>query len=286
MATRKTTASERARFQAAKKRALAEKSASRRTSDIEAAKRRAYARYIRAQETVERETDKEVEDVPMDVEPEKEEAKRCARRKAMMRRRAAMKRRKRAQEEIEDEVEDEVEDAIEPEKEEARRCARRNAMARRRAAKMKARRNAMRRRAQDVSDDLKGPDGDSSKITELKSDGVSDDLVVTDEEDGGVQQTPPASVDEAEDKVLAAYDLIEAQIAHNVVKANVRKPALAAKYCKQHTAKEMRFAAEQLSKQGSVGKTAGNVRVAKRSSAMPKAKVSKGSGLEDQCIFG
>lgn len=284
MATRKMTASERARFQAAKKRALAEKSASRRTSDIEAAKRRAYARYIRAQETVEREPDKEVEDVPMDVEPEKEEARRCARRKAMMRRRAAMNRRKRAQEEIkdviEDEVEDEVEDAIEDEKEEARRCARR------RAAKMKARRNAMRRRAQDVSDDLKGPDGDSSKITELKSDGVSDDLVVTDEEDGGVQQTPPASVDEAEDKVLAAYDLIEAQIAHNVVKANVRKPALAAKYCKQHTAKEMRFAAEQLSKQGSVGKTAGNVRVAKRSSAMPKAKVSKGSGLEDQCIFG
>ena len=280
MATRKITASERARFQAAKKRALAKKSASRRTSDIEAAKRRAYARYIRAQETVEREPDKEVEDVPMDVEPEKEEAKRCARRKAMMRRRAAMNRRKRAQEEIEDVIEDEVEDAIEPEKEEARRCARR------RAAKMKARRNAMRRRAQDVSDDLKGPDGDSSKITELKSDGVSDDLVVTDEEDGGVQQTPPASVDEAEDKVLAAYDLIEAQIAHNVIKANVRKPALAAKYCKQHTAKEMRFAAEQLSKQGSVGKTAGNVRVAKRSSAMPKAKVSKGSGLEDQCIFG
>ena len=284
MATRKMTASERARFQAAKKRALAEKSASRRTSDIEAAKRRAYARYIRAQETVEREPDKEVEDVPMDVEPEKEEARRCARRKAMMRRRAAMNRRKRAQEEIkdviEDEVEDEVEDAIEDEKEEARRCARR------RAAKMKARRNAMRRRAQDVSDDLKGPDGDSSKITELKSDGVSDDLVVTDEEDGGVQQTPPASVDEAEDKVLAAYDLIEAQIAHNVVKANVRKPALAAKYCKQHTAKEMRFAAEQLSKQGSVGKTAGNVRVAKRPSAMPKAKGSKGSGPEDQGIIG
>lgn len=281
MATRKMTASERARFQAAKKRALAKKSASRRTSDIEAAKRRAYARYIQAQETVERETDKEVEDVPMDVEPEKEEAKRCARRKAMMRRRAAMKRRKRAQEEIEDEIEDEVEDEVEDAKE-----ARRRAMARRRAAKMKARRNAMRRRAQDVSDDLKGPDGNSSKITELKSDGVSDDLVVTDEEDGGVQQTPPASVDEAEDKVLAAYDLIEAQIAHNVVKANVRKPALAAKYCKQHTAKEMRFAAEQLSKQGSVGKTAGDVRVAKRSSAMPKAKVSKGSGLEDQCIFG
>lgn len=276
MATRKMIASERARFQAAKKRALAKKSASRRTSDIEAAKRRAYARYIRAQETVEREPDKEVEDVPMDVEPEKEEARRCARRKAMMRRRAAMNRRKRAQEEVEDEVEDAIEDAKE---------ARRRAMARRRAAKMKARRNAMRRRARDVSDDLKGPDGDSSKITELKSDGVSDDLVVTDEEDGGVQQTPPASVDEAEDKVLAAYDLIEAQIAHNVVKANVRKPALAAKYCKQHTAKEMRFAAEQLSKQGSVGKTAGNVRVAKRSSAMPKAKVSKGSGLEDQCIF-
>ena len=265
MATsRRMTAAERKRYQQVRARAMAKR-----------------AMMKRAQEKLD-EDEKKPEFAEEDIE-----AKRCAR--AARRAYANYLRRKQAQEKVEKDEEKPEDEApqgdvpadIEPEEKDEKE-------ARRRAALRRARRRAaMRRRAQEVSDDLKDVDGDSSNIEELhkNADEPSDDLTVTDEEKGEVQIQPPASVDEAESKVLSAYALIDAQIAQKVIPASSRKAALASSYCKKYTSGEMKFATEQLGKVGSAGKKAGNVRVTRRSSMPKTAAVAKKSGFEDQCLF-
>lgn len=257
------------------------------TEEARRAMKRAYARYLRkkAQEEEIVKKDDESEDEETIEEPDEdkeiEARRRAARRRAAIRR-AQMRRRAQEEAPIPEKDEEEIEETKSEDEEEleAKRCA-----ARRRARMMARRRAAMRRRAQEVSDDLKDIDGDSSNIEELhKEDSASDDLVITDEEDGGVEQIPPASVNEAEDKVLNAYALIEAQIAQNIIPANVRKSSLASQYCKKYTAREMKVAAEQLGKVGSAGKKAGNVRVSRRS-AMPTKTAATKSNFDEQCIF-
>lgn len=146
---------------------------------------------------------------------------------------------------------------------------------------------ARAKKAQEVSDDLTGPDGDSSNIEEISNDGehVSDDLANTDEGDGDTAQTPPDSVDEAESKVLAAYDLIEKQVAQKVIASNVHRASLAHEYCKTHTLGEMKFAAEQLEKVGSAKKTAGNVRVTRRGSGLQNKKTASETGMDSSILF-
>jgi len=113
-------------------------------------------------------------------------------------------------------------------------------------------------------------------------------LTTPDEGDGGTQQTPPPSVDEAEDKVVTAYDLIEAQIAHQVIQPNVRKASLASNYVKQYSTGEMKLAAENLRKVGTAGKSAGGVRVSRRS-GLPSTKTAGNAsdmgGIDSQCLF-
>ena len=149
----------------------------------------------------------------------------------------------------------------------------------------------MKRKAEaDVSDDLTGP-ADDGEVTIQQGKDVSEDLAIPDEGDGGIQQTPaelPDSIDEAEDKVLAAYNLIEAQIARKVIPANVKKAALASKYAKAYTTAQMRFAAENLTQVGSVEKSASKSdRVSKRPS-MPytKSAAKTGGSMDDYCLFG
>lgn len=263
---------------------------------------RAMAKRAVAQKKAQELDEEMLEDIPEEELDEEIEAKRCAR--AARRAYANYLRRKKAQEVVEKDEEEDEEEApksdvpadIEPAPEEenapeekkddkeveARRAARRRAALRR-----ARRRAAMRRKAQEVSDDLKDVDGDSSNIEELhkNADEPSDDLTITDEEKGEVQIIPPASVDEAESKVLSAYALIDAQIAQKVISANVRKASLASSYCKKYTSGEMKFAAEQLNKVGSAGKKAGNVRVTRRSSMPKTAAVAKKTGFDDQCLF-
>ena len=272
--SRKMTAAERKRYNRIRARALAKK---------------------RAQAI----DDEMLEEMPEEIVDDEIEAKRCA--TAARKAYADYLRRKKAQEVVEKDEEESKEEKPEddggapadiepaPEEEEkkeddveAKRCA-----ARRAALRRARRRAAMRRKAQEVSDDLKDVDGDSSNIEQLHDSAkeVSEDLVITDEEKGEVQIEPPASVDEAESKVLSAYALIDAQIAQKVIPASCRKAALASSYCKKYTAGEMKFAAEQLGKVGSAGKKAGNVRVTRRSSMPKTAAVAKKSGFEDQCLF-
>lgn len=255
-------------------------------------RRRARMLQKRAQE-LEKEIEPKDEDAPAEeeeVEARKRlQARRRAAIKAAAKRRAMKKRsmRRKAQEEeipadIEPEPEEETEELVD--EIEGRKAAARRARALRRA------RRAMKRRAQDVSDDLTGP-ADDGKITVPQGKDVSDDLATPDEGDGGVQQTPaelPDSIDEAEDKVLAAYNLIEAQIARKVVPANVKKAQLASKYAKAYSTAQMRFAAENLSQVGGAGKSASKgVRVSKRSS-MPytKSAAKTGGSMDDYCLFG
>lgn len=293
MATRRLTAEDAARL---RRRAAARKAAQsaptrrvRRASEIEArpvprrrpsattrsamseaqrrqaAKRAAYARYLRmkkrAQEEEEKvvkkdeEQEKVVEEKPVE-EPEKEEK-----------------------------PVEEPEKKNEMEKEEG--CDKRSAAAARARARRAARRRAMRRKANEVSDDLKDVDGDSSNIEEIKKpEEVSDDLTEGKADDQTYQE-PPASADEAADKVIAAYALIDAQVAQKVIPAAARKAALAGEYCKKYTINEMKFAAEQLSKVGAAGKQASeekkNVRVSRRSGIT--AGKSTSTGYEDQCMF-
>ena len=189
---------------------------------------------------------------------------------------AAYRARKRAQEAKEDE---------EPSEEEKKEAMRRRALARaRRAASGRAYR---RKRAQEISDDLTGPEGDSSHIEQLDNGGkhVSDDLTDPDEGDGGIEQVPPASVDEAEDKVLAAYNLIDKQVANKIIASNVHRASLARKYCRQHTLREMKFAAAQLDKIGSAKKTAGNVRVTRRGSGIQNKRTASRNGMDASILF-
>lgn len=255
-------------------------------------RRRVKALRKRAQE-IEDGVAEEPEKAPEEPKDEEVEARKRlqARRKAAIKaaaKRRAMKKKAQEAEEIPADIEPEPE---EEEKEEvldemeARKAAARRARALRRA------RRAMRRKAEaDVSDDLTGP-ADDGAVTIPQGKDVSDDLATPDEGDGGIQQTPaelPDSIDEAEDKVLAAYNLIEAQIARKVIPANVKKAALASKYAKAYTAAQMKFAAENLSKVGSVEKSASkSVRVSKRPS-MPytKSAAKKGGSMDDYCLFG
>lgn len=285
-----------------------------------AARKRAMRRRARVKKAQE-----EIEEEPEAKEPEEDEVeakRKAARRRAKIRRQAELAWQKYAQEQEEDEPEEEPEGELESDDVEARRkaaraAARRRAMmrrkaqedaeesdesedepkeddepveARKRAAKARAlrrARKAMRARKAEVSDDLTGPDG--GEITITQGEPVSDDLAEPDEEGSDmVQQTPaelPDSIDEAEDKVLAAYQLIEAQIARKVIPANVKKPALASRYAKKFSAGQMKLAAENLSKVGSQGgKTASkNVRVSKRSS-IPYTKTA-GNSMDDSCLF-
>lgn len=217
------------------------------------------------------EQEDEIEDEQEDMEDEEKEARRRrARKRAMMRRRAKMRRRA---EDCAPKKDDDDED--EDEKEARRRAARKRALARMR-----------NRRKAEISDDLTGPDGDSANFTEPQDgDMPSDDLDTPDEGDGGTDQTPPSSVNEAEDKVLAAYRLIDAQIAHGAVAPNISKAALASKYCKKYSLKEMRIATQQLAKVGKAPKKAGkgNVRVQRRSAAINNP--AKNDGFDAECVF-
>jgi hypothetical protein len=245
---------------------------------------RARARYLARRKKAQE--DEEIIDEEPIVEDEEEMTEEA--RRAMRRAYARYLRTKKAQEVVEKDDEKAVEKEDEPaepkedeEELEAKRCA-----ARRRARMMAQRRAYMRRKkAQEVSDDLKDIDGDSSNIEQLHNgDSPSDDLVDPDVQDGGVEQIPPASVDEAEEKILNAYALIDAQIAKNIVPATAKKATLASQYCKRYTSREMKFAAQQLNKVGSAGKSAGNVRVSRRSTMPTKSIVAK-TGFEDQCLF-
>lgn len=213
----------------------------------------------------------EPEEVEIDVEEgaeEQKEARRRAARRRAARRRAAMRRR------AEDEAEkpDFIEEEGDKEQKEAR------ARAARRAARM-----AMRRRAE-VSDDLIG-ETDEIEIVH-KTDEPSDDLVDDNTVDDQVQQTPPPSANEgeAEEKVAAAYGLVERQIAHKVIGGNVRKATAAAKICSEHTLGEIKFASEMLEAVGRAGKSAGNVRVQRRSAAAAQ-RVAGTNGGDAESIF-
>lgn len=280
MAKRTMTAAERARYNAARRRATAPKTAAapqRSNRDMQ----RAYAAYRRKKAQEEGEEQK---DTPFE-EMNEEQKEAMRRRRAAAARRAAMRR--KAQEKVEkgeDAPEKEQPEAdIQPTEEEEKEARLRRA----RIARARANaRKAYRKRAQEVSDDLKGPDGDSSNIKQIQNNSdVSDDLAAPTMKSDQTSQEPPASADEAEEKVLAAYALIEAQVKHSIIPADCRKQALAAKYCKQHTAKEMRFAAAQLSKVGSATKKAGNVRVQKRTAGI-SGKPAVKSSINDQCMFG
>lgn len=165
--------------------------------------------------------------------------------------------------------------------------------ARRRRAMLRARRFAYRRACQRMA-------AEDGAIDMKNKDEVSEDLAKPDEGDGGVSQKPQpetskgqaevkAEPDDAnqdpQEIVLSAYDLIDAQIAHRVIPADAKKGSLASKYAKKYSAKQMRFATEQLNKVDSVGKTAGHVRVSRRGSSLPARTASKSSGIDSECIF-
>lgn len=215
-----------------------------------------------------------------DEKPEDEvEARRLAARKrrAMKARRAAMLR-KRAQEDEEEEPEAEEEpesEEEEPKEETARRAAK--------ARALRKARKALRKKAQDVSDDLVGP---AVKEIDIPGAGeeISDDLAEGDADDM-VQQTEselPDSINEAEDKVEAAYQLVEAQIARKIISPNVKRAALASKYARKFTVGEMKLAAENLEKVGSSKTASKNIRVSPRK-AMPVTK--QASTNDDSCLF-
>lgn len=272
-----------ARRRAARRRALAKR---------RAAQRRRVAAPKRMRRRAQEEPVKDdVEETVDELEGREElEARRArARRAAIAKRRAAQRRAKmtrRAQddEDIPADIEPEEEpvEVVEDEEVEARRARARRARALRKA------RRAMRKRATDgISDDLTGP-ADDGAVTIPQGKDVSDDLTDPDEGDGGIQQTPaelPDSIDEAEDKVIAAYNLIEAQIAAKVVPANVKKAQLASKYARKYTAREMKLAASQLAKASSPKKVEKGVRVSKRSS-VPYTKTAKSGSMDDFCLFG
>lgn len=263
--------------------------------DLEA-KKRQCARLRRRAKML-RKRAQEIENEIQDEEPVQEELDELEARKAQ-RRRAAIKaaakrramRRKAQEKEIPEDIQPEPEkEEEEKEKEEEPKQEAEAMKARaRRARALRRARRAMRKRSQDVSDDLKGPEAKPLDVPQGKD--VSDDLAEPDEGDGGIQQTPaelPNSIDEAEEKVLAAYRLIEAQIARKVIPANTKKAELASKYAKKYTASEMKIAADNLSKAGSVveKKDAAGVRVSKRN-AMPYTKTAKNSGgMDDACLF-
>lgn len=261
--------------------------------DLEA-KKRQCARLRRRAKML-RKRAQEIENEIQDEEPVQEELDELEARKAQ-RRRAAIKaaakrramRRKAQEAEIPEDIQPEPEKEEEEKEEEPKQEAEAMKARARRARALRRARRAMRKRAQDVSDDLKGPEAKPLSVPQGKD--VSDDLAEPDEGDGGIQQTPaelPNSIDEAEEKVLAAYRLIEAQIARKVIPANTKKAELASKYAKKYTASEMKIAADNLSKAGSVveKKDAAGVRVSKRN-AMPYTKTAKNSGgMDDACLF-
>lgn len=270
-----------ARRRAARRRALAKR------------RRVAAPKGMRCRAQEEPVKDDDVEETVDELEGREElEARRArARRAAIAKRRAAqrradkMTRRAQDDEDIPADIEPEEEPAeapVEDEELEARRARARRARALRKA------RRAMRKRATDgISDDLTGP-ADDGAVTIPQGKDVSDDLTDPDEGDGGIQQTPaelPDSIDEAEEKVVAAYNLIEAQIAAKVVPANVKKAQLASKYARKYTTREMRLAASQLSKASSPKKVEKGVRVSKRSS-VPYTKTAKSGSMDDFCLFG
>lgn len=261
---RKMTAEERKRFEAIKARIAAKKAA----EDIE------------DEEILDEDTDSTTED----IEKEKEAAF------------AAYIARKYAQEVKKDEDPEDIAleqpemtgdpEGDEPEPREKEEALRAKTIARAKAiARAKKARKA--KKAQEISDDLTGPDGDSSNIGDISNNGehVSDDLTDPDEGDGGIAQTPPDSADEAESKVLAAYNLIEKQIAHKVIASNIHRASVAHEYCKNHTLGEMKFAAEQLEKVGSVKKTAGNVRVTRRGSGLQNKKTASHVAEDPSILF-
>lgn len=179
-------------------------------------------------------------------------------------------------EEIVDEIEEAVEDVIEEVVE-----------ARKRKANRAKSRSAAKKRAFEESDDLTGPEGDSANIEQLHDgDGISVDTEESDEKSDEVAQEPPASVNEAEDKVAAAYELIEAQIAQNIVLPGVEKSRMASKYVKKYSSREMRFATQQLRAVGSAGRSATvGVRIQNRG-AMPQMKsAALGGDIADELAF-
>ena len=195
----------------------------------------------------------------------------------------------KADEVIEDDAEsaEDIEDIVEDAAEEK---TKEEIEARRRSAKMqRARRMArMRRKALEVdelSEDLIGPEGDSSDIESLHDgeEHVSDDLETPNMKSDEVAQEPPASASEAEEKVAAAYALVDAQIAAGKIPATTRKAAVARKYAKQYTTREMRLMAQSI--KGTSGKAKG-VRISRRS-AMRQASANKGvdNSMTAECLF-
>lgn len=258
--TRKLTSAERARI-------------------ARAASRAKYKRIAQEKDDVVR-RDEDVEDIeePEDMgegemsDDTKEEARVRANRRAKILR---ARRRMIAQEmDPEDDMDDEMDDE-DDELDKAKEAARRKAM----AVIRKARRARRSKRAQSVSDDLKDVDG--GKSPESDPNRPSDDLVDPDEDpNAGLESTPPSSVNEAEEKMYAAARLVDAQIAHKVIPPTSDRLKVASFIARKHTLPEIKFAADQLCSVGNAGKTAGSVRVVKRSSVSPAAK-SRNSGGDD-----
>ena len=93
-------------------------------------------------------------------------------------------------------------------------------------------------------------------------------------------------IEKGKDKVEAAYALIDSQVSHNVIPVPSRKAALASKYAKQYTAKQMRFATQQLEMVGkAVSKSVdSNVRIQRRSASIASNPTTS-DGIDSECLF-
>jgi len=134
-----------------------------------------------------------------------------------------------------------------------------------------------RKRAQEITDGL-----DQEEVSDDMTEEINPDA-----NDDNVQQTPeelPDSIDEAEEKVLAAYELLEARIANGIENSKIRKQSRVAEYCKQYSTREMRLLATDLRKIGRAGKSTGNVRIAARTAALSNPSIAT-SRLSDECLF-
>lgn len=155
-----------------------------------------------------------------------------------------------------------------------------------------------------VSDDLKGPDGDSSHIEKLRSSEVSDDLVKAKgkgdsaKNDAMQQKTDATGAPESLSKSVkashnvaasfaAAYRLIDAQRAQGVISASVDRNKCAATYVAQYDRAAMEMCADNLERVGSMGKRGSDepVRVARRMQTMPAVTASMGSSMDSEILF-
>ena len=159
------------------------------------------------------------------------------------------------QEQLEEVIEEAVEDTIE-------------AVAKRKAAKRKLSRKAKRTKKaeESISDDLvkDTPDhGDLPQKDTATEVAVSDDLVeesITPDDttkDNGEGVKPPSTVEAAQQKFVAALEMVKAEKAAGVIPATVREAAKCNEYMNKYSAKEMKLVAEKLRACGSAQKVAG-----------------------------